>query len=349
MKIAEKIKKFFSKIFKKEEVLMLQDGNQFQVANERNNFIQQVKQNVPEIEHNSIEHAIDQYAKSLYFNFENGKGVSSYKALTDLEANGYQQSNGNKEKENELIQYINQYDDIGLQIQRDKNGNPSFYHIKSKEGQKEEYKPEEIVRFYINIKRKNIAETSKELIQEFGKDAYYFKFIADDKLDYLNRSESIVIYANINDVNNILSKVEKVQQRRPELFEGAKRGNPFMNKTCNGYVSYAPEVTGNFVNNRGENVKIASSYNTLLSTALEESYILAAREIIARNEELTRMTNGEIFDNIESCVSVYPEISKNHNEEFINEIKKNLRNLMKRNNELDINFGEKEENYRGQS
>ena len=44
MKIAEKIKKFFSKIFKKEEVLMLQDGNQFQVANERNNFIQQVKQ-----------------------------------------------------------------------------------------------------------------------------------------------------------------------------------------------------------------------------------------------------------------------------------------------------------------
>ena len=84
-----------------------------------------------------------------------------------------------------------------------------------------------------------------------------------------------------------------------------------------------------------------------MSKALEEAYTLSAREIVSKDKELTILTKGEIYENIEPYLKLYPKIMEKYGGNFLEKVKTNLKNAMDRNNdELDINFGEQQEEKR---
>ena len=114
-------------------------------------------------------------------------------------------------------------------------------------------------------------------------------------------------------------------------------------KRVNNFIGYTPEVSGEYVNYKNKTIQIAPSYNNLLSKVLEEAYILSARDIVSKDKKLTTLTKGEIYENVEPYLRLYPEIIEGNEQKLLDEMKTNIKNAMKRNSdELDINFKQEE-------
>ncbi len=197
------------------------------------------------------------------------------------------------------------------------------------------YGKEVDLRLYINLKRKNVSAFAMSLAEELKGQKFAFKFISNDQMEKASRSESIVIYTNQENGKFMEEAINQVAKKYPQLVKDCNEGNPFMKK-LNAFTRYAPNVTGSFVNEKGQVFSIEKSYNSLLARVLEDCYISSAQEVIAKDEELTKDTGGQIFEKSDKYVQLYPFLSEKHPTELIEQMKIKLGQAMKRNNELDI-------------
>ena len=372
MNVLDKIKELINKITGKNKPKLLTDGtNPINENNNKKRFMESIKFNnqntelainqpVNEIQYKegTLEAAIEQYVSAVGYYSQQNKNVSSYNVLTSLYAMSNQSPGQNLEKEQELMKYLKSQPDKYSIYEQGQKG-VSFYHIKSQTQMP--YDKADTVRFYINTKRENIADLSGELVKEFGDEPFYFKFIADNQLDKRARTESVVIYEHSKNINRTLSIIEKIKQRNPKLFElSDKQSNPFLKKTCENVVSYAPEVSGEYVDSNFKKQKIAASFNTELAVALGEAYIQATYEVLIKNQkvlnhidrrfienmdkmkELISLDNNKPYDakinqSLSFFAQVYPQIAEKNKDDLIHKIRGKLIATKIRNPELDIN------------
>ena len=289
---------------------------------------------VPKI--NTVEFAIEQYLFGLVEQQELGMWYSPYKALTALCSMDNSNGGRNAKNEENLMKKINQRNDIVVINQPSSSGGTCFKHVAhGRLSGKEDY------RLYINCKRENIAALADRFIEEFGDSAYYFKFCTDEHAAEIRRSEQFVFYVENEpgQVNEILQKIEKTKQKYPKLFEASQNMNPFM-KNLSGFIGYAPDVEGIYKNLKGEKIPISHSYNSLLSTALEDSFLHSVREVVSRDYDLSIKTNGENLPKAKDYVkAVLPDIIDRPEvlKKLISNMKENLVTLSKLNSELQIN------------
>lgn len=290
----------------------------------------------------STDFAIEQYMLAMQFNYNqsNGSKISPYNAIISLSAldNTYEGNNVanqaafvNKARNGIYSRKMQE------NIQRGRNSEPVFYHYSTK-GFNQKYDS----RIYLNCKQENVALLADELATELGDSDYYFKFGAAESKS--RRSEQFVFYVNDKrdpeEIARIINSIERIKQKNPKLLEGAENMNPFM-KQYGGIIAYAPEIKDpNFVGLDNKTKTIDPSYNTLLSTALNEATLSAMQNICATKYDLAMQTQGMKIDDISgflatgavSKVLQNPEYLK----EFIGTVKGNLIQLSMNNPQLDI-------------
>lgn len=335
--------------------------------NERKKFLEANKH---EVENNvvfgqgTIENAIQQYIQGLAFSAQNGEKINTYKTLTNLSAVSNQEQGNNAKLEKIMVFNLKTYSEKYKVQEQKNNDDVAFYHVESKK--QTPYNPKDTVRFYINTKRKNIAELSDLIINSFGNEEFKMKFIADNQLDKRDRTESIVIYEKKDNLNRTISMLNNLIKTYPNMFENSEAmNNPFLQRTCGGKVAYAPEVDENYVDFRGQKRMVARSFNTKLSLALAESYMKSVWDIVREKKDLQKSLDMNMFKNINiydgidnndkyafanrinsmmlPFASSYPEISKKYERELIQRMKENLYKVKERNPELQIKTTEEKQ------
>ena len=144
-----------------------------------------------------------------------------------------------------------------------------------------------------------------------------------------------------------------------------------MKRTCNGIVSYNPEVTDEYIDRKGAIRKINPSFNSKLAIALGESYIQAAYDLIIEKRDIRRnldkeylenvdayksipnMNNGKKYDyninqSLYAFVSAYPYIAEKHKAELVQKVKENLLEAKSKNPDLDIITDEANKNIQSE-
>lgn len=288
-----------------------------------------------DIKPNTLDWAIEQYMSSLILQQNLYNKVYPYSALIQLGGMKNLTTGNNEQNQKELLDNIKKGkygNDVQIKEQRDKNDkNVEFYHI-CNNGMWSEGKD---YRIYLNCKKENVAMLASKLAEELKNQDYYFKFNSNEVNS--ERSEQFVFYIDDDDdLNNKMMAINKIKQENPKLFEGSNNLNPFL-KTVDGYIGYAPEIhKGEYNALDGSSKKVAKSYNSLLSEALEDSFVssmksLAKKELnidISEYIDLNQIASSKLLD------TIYDD--NNLKAKFIESVKQNLKLASERNPELDI-------------
>lgn len=294
-----------------------------------------LKENKPKekIVSKGLDFAIYQYLNALIYQMQNGKEINSYRALTGLGGLDNKDAGHNFQNQNALINQIENNERLVLGRQPEDINEPAgFYHVMTKGWEEPE---EEMVKLYINAKRKNISLLSAELINELGEEDYYFKFIADENIAKTARQEAIVVYTDQVKAQKILQALERIKNRNGKLFEGSEQGNPFMKRTLGNSVCYVPEVDEEkYIAEDGTENKIIPSYNNLLATTLYDSFISSMIRESNKNINLRkRLANAKY---VEEYLDSYDKMDDRQKYELRQEMKKSLKMAQIRNPNLDI-------------
>ena len=214
--------------------------------------------------------------------------------------------------------------------------NPAFYHVMKGANKKA------VNRLYLNCKRENVALLANELIKEMKDiDSYYFKFNSDNQMQTKCRPEKFVFYVSEDpkELNSIVTAIKNVQSRSPELFKGSEAVSPFLN-VLDGNIMFANEVKDGFYNMlSGKRLPIAPSYNSLLSAALDDSYLQTISDIVAKDYSLSMKTGGERYtDSTAYTLLALEEVMQDpvKKEQLIKGMGEKLKDCMKRNPTLQI-------------
>lgn len=296
------------------------------------------------IEKGTLDYAIDQFLSSYYLSYQENGYINAYNALTNLGAMKIENSKGNDLREKCLLEVLKNTKRFSLREQ-EVSGKVYFYHVAT---QNYKMNPDaETIRIYLNCKRKNVVNLTSELLDEMENDNLYLKFSSDYQLSTTRRSEAIVIYTDGLNAQNCIEKIQQIYQKNPNLFEGSRNINPFM-QNIDGYICYAPEPQSSiYKTSRGKELEIPKSYNSFLSKALEESFIEASRKIIAKDENLTKKTEGIISDAPDFYIRYFEDIKRTNYRDFLNTMKYELRNAQLRNRSLSIKGINRKINTRG--
>ena len=308
-------------------------SNQDKRRNGRN-FNDEIKLGIsPKIK--TLDFAIEQYVAGLLYHYQKGEHYSSYKVLTNLCSMDSSKAGKNKKNEEQLLRRIGTDEKCVYLNQPSASGGICYRHVIHGEPGKNDY------RLYLSCKRENIASLANALMDEFGDINYYFKFCSDEHAAAIARSEQFVFFVNNEpeSLNKLLRGIDNTKRMHPEFFKGSENMNPFM-KDFLGYIGYAPEVEGKFINLRGESIPISQSYNSLLSQALEDSFLHSVREVVSRDEDLSIKVNGEKLPTAKSYVkTVLGDIIERPEmlEKLVKSMKQDLKTLSVLNPELQIN------------
>ncbi len=285
---------------------------------------------LPKLE--TLEYAVEQWLYKLIDIKNKNQSITAYNALTSLGTfDDIEISGNNPQNEMRLLDEIEYNPNLLLHTQRskniyDENGDklPMYYHVKKGN-------PYGCMwRIYLNCKRENVAVLADELMKELDKDEeYYIKFDSDVAMSKKSRMEKIVIYIPNDDdqLNSKINAVQRVEQKYPQLFEGKKATNPFL-QLIGENIMYAYEPTSSYYKDlEGENLDVGvSSYNDLLSYALEDSYVNAIRNVVSKDQNLlqkigyannmdflayTNLVLEDIIDNSEKKQDLIIGISNN--------------------------------------
>ncbi len=332
-----KFRKFFQRIFnlpREQKSIYEQPKLKIELDNVEKTFRESCKEPQAQIniEPGSLDYAIDQFLTACeYFAMRTGK-LDFYKVLIKLGAMSMQDNKINKGEEESLVERLEDSRKFSIYTQKSGNMEPAFYHIKT-----HKYKEctTEKVRIYLNAKRSNVALLAGKLLSKFQNDNFYLKFSSDHELASSERSEAIVIYTDPINISNIINKIQELERESPELFEGAENKNPFMKSIGN--IAYAPNPENDvYIDRNNKMKKVGKSYNSFLSKALEESFVEAAKEIIAKDKDLTIKSKGVVSNDPAFYLQYLEDIKNSHYRDFLNIIKKELRDAQKRNGVLDI-------------
>ncbi len=298
------------------------------------NFNDEIKLGIsPKIK--TLDFAIEQYVAGLLYQYQKGDYYSSYKVLTNLCSMDSSKAGKNKKNEEQLLRRIGTDEKCVYLNQPSASGGICYRHVIHGEPGKNDY------RLYLSCKRENIACLANALMDELGDTNYYFKFCSDEHAATISRSEQFVFFVDgePDSLNKLLRGIDNTKRMHPELFKGSENMNPFM-KDFLGYIGYAPEVEGKFTNLRGESIPISQSYNSLLSQALEDSFLHSVREVVSRDEDLSIKVKGEKLPTAKSYVTtVLGDIFNRPDmlEKLVKSMKQDLRTLSVLNPELQIN------------
>ena len=295
----------------------------------------------------TIEQSLMQYAEEYYKTWEKEKNKevksSSYSVLVGLNAN-IDDAGDNKQMQEKLLDFIYQNKDYSMQLQKSRNKSEevAFFHFYQGNYEKDKDK---MIKLYINTDRENVSELSLNIIQEMGENPFYFKMISDELMQKKGRTEKLVFYTNQEQLNSVISVLNKIKKEQPSLLKGSENLNPFI-KRVQGFIGYAEEVKKNdeYINLYGQRIQVDKSYNSFLAEALEESMYEAMKDIVSKDEVLATKTDGEIGD-MDFYMNVYPEIHQRLGNTLIQKMKENLQILVNNNNVLEIE-GLGEENVR---
>ena len=150
-----------------------------------------------------------------------------------------------------------------------------------------------------------------------------------------SRSEKMVFYLSDdeNELNQIVNAIEDVKNTYPEIFENVET-NPFT-ENLDG-ITYSNEVIDTtYTDISGNKQYIDASYNTLLASALEDSYMISIKDMATRKKFLAEKING---DNFKEFNSILGDIMDNPTlkQQLILGIKHNLKICMQQNPTLKI-------------
>lgn len=286
---------------------------------------------------------IEQYLLSYAYLFQSkSQNLSSYSAITKLGCHSNKESGENSKKETQFLDIIRRLNKYQIQPQMNAKGDPVFYHVYPKDNKFDYDK-----RLYLNIKRKHVADFCTCLFLEKEKNEiesdFYFKFGSDKSMSEQDRSESIVMYLNDDNLTPTINILEAIKEDYPYVLEGAENTNPFLNKIDN-FIAYAPEPSQNyFVNKNNEKIPIQKSYNNLLSYALDESLIDATKEYLNEYPETKSLTDQDNLLTSQYCCQFIPELLEKHGIEYIHKVKDKFYESQTRNKDIYIpNHSEKE-------
>ena len=336
MDIIKYIKNMFSSVFgKKTKMLEAKTTSQDENSEIKKNISKRkefIENNREEINPKGLNFAINQYLNSLIYQLQNNGKVNSYNALVSLGGISSKEPGQNLEKQNELINRIENNKHFQLIRQpRDKDKPTNFFHINANN-----YKVQkEGIRLYINTEREHIAQLSTELINELGTDEkYYFKFISDEYISEKPRSETLVIYTDHLQVNKMLQTLEHIKEKNPKIFEKSKIGNPFMKKYLDGCVAVTPlESSREYITQNNRKIT-AESYNDLLSCALQDSFVHGMYRIADKDKKLKEKMKSNKY--LKEYLETYIEINDEQKYMLVEDMKKELKKAQERNPDLDI-------------
>ena len=316
---------------------------------------------IPEPQIGTIEYALDQYLKATTFRVQEKGTYDPYNTLINLAAMSSKKEGNNPKIEANLVHSLenrsNMSNDFYLKRQNKSSGQTAFYHVmKNTKGELNK-------RIYLNCEKENIAQLAGGLIQSFeDMESYYLKFSSNMQAQNVDRSESIVIYVKDDEqLKNIISRVEKTRIQNPELFKGSENINPFM-KNYNGYIAVANEPKSQKIqtidkdgNKRivrkaeykmlnGQNKYCESSYNSVMSTALEDSMVNGINSLLKENADFRNKIkklnlSKDCKDNPQAyALAILPEAMADDRTrmELISAMKNNLKEISQKNPDLDI-------------
>lgn len=114
-------------------------------------------------------------------------------------------------------------------------------------------------RYYLNLKPNNVAEFAEELLKlRYDKKQTAFKVRTTEGLKNSKHMDTIIIYEKPDDEARLYREINSIYLKRPELFDGAERNNPFCQKGQSRFVSVGKELKG-------------TSYNNIIAQCLEGS------------------------------------------------------------------------------
>lgn len=302
----------------------------------RNEFVTRLKENVNDTyqevipKFRGIEGAIQQYINSYIYLAKTENRLDPYKALVNI-AGKAEQGQSHTREQAIMLDDLKQSGYI-IREQNRNDGQVAFYHIDN--NAHKTYRQsgfEDNIRLYINPDRGNTFELVSEILNKMGKNPIYLKFMSDEQMSQTSRNEKIVIYTNdmmqkgnTSNLNLVLNALNDIKKEKMNLFDGCEIMNPFM-KTVEGIAAYAPEPkTKNYIQRDGKIRQVAQSYNSFLSTALDESLSTALNEMTS-----TRTNTFEGIQQLEKLMEYNPK-------ELIEKVKLYLKQCQKNNPDIDI-------------
>ena len=333
MGFLDRLKKMFKNIMgKKNKIPALEENNKNKIPEvplgERIRYT--------DVQPQGIDFSIEQYIAALLYQKENQQHINSYRALTTIGAVRDEEDYIDNYKEETLVKELKKNNEIYIKEQMSAKGKPAFYHIYNNNVYPPEY------RLYLNCRPENVPDLAAKLINEMtDMESFYFKFNSKYQIADRKRSEQFVFYVKDDkQLNEIVHKIKKVQIKNPELFEKSNCVNPFM-KNFDGNIAYAPEVkSDNYIGIHGESHKIDKSYNSLLSAALEDCFLNAAKDLSMEDQELYKKMGGKHDDYLIApyVENILKDIYENDElkKKLIFKMKENLKMASLRNEKLEI-------------
>lgn len=280
--------------------------NDYKLAdNENKNFKEQyIVHNIQNFSSKPMDYldmAIEQYSFALLDRYKRGKSINSYSTLIRLGIDEKQEKGNNDINEMALLKSLQNK----TVLKQNNKSDRTYYHINPNKESRGQFK------LYLNIERKNIAKVTDLLCNKYLKDDNIYLKIASDKLMEMPRVESMVFYVDDEkELLTIIKGIENAKTENSKLFENAEKGNIFL-KDIKGYMKVVEEVNPKedcyigLDKNKQKHEDL--SYNSMLAYALEDSYVDAMRQIVAKDANLTMKTQGRIDLSFQEYVSLVSE------------------------------------------
>lgn len=286
-----------------------------------------------------LENSMDQFLKKYYeriFMYPEGTKLNNYaEAYSALvEMNGApiteEEFNNNQYKENELLQQLYSEDQYTVQAQPNSSGvGNDFYHVQSKGYQLPQ--EDRMIRVYVNCNSGNTAELAKTLLENNTNKNLYLKFCANNQNHTVSRGEKIVIYCEDSDYAYTLSLIEYAKQIRPDLFAESEKTLPFLQSVNNvASVAYQPQ-SEQYIDLNNKVKTVPKSVNAFIANMLEESYVVATREIAKFDANLDFLLSPKYFNDETLYIKNYPYIDENYHEYLLKSMRAKIEVLSQKN------------------
>lgn len=336
-KLKNRIKKFFN--IQNEEIIKSLPSAKIEHNHfiENNSFKEQyIVKNVQECSVKPMDYldmAIEQYTFALLDRYKTGKSINSYSTLIRLGIDENQEKGNNDVNEIALLKSLQDK----TVLKQNNKSDRTYYHINPNKASRGQFK------LYLNIERKNIAKVTDLLCNKYLKDDNIYLKIASDKLMETPRADNMVFYVDDEkELLTIIKGIENAKTENSKLFENAEKGNIFL-KDIKGYMKVVEEVNpkedGYIGLDKNKQEHEDLSYNSMLGYALEDSYVDAMRQIVAKDANLTIKTQGKIDLSLQDYVSLVSEdvlSDEKKKKDFISLFRNDLAKLQLYNKKLNI-------------
>ena len=152
------------------------------------------------------------------------------------------------------------------------------------------------------------------------------KFIAESPESSIRktyqRNDKIVIYVdNVIDKEKIINSITNLRQEKQELFSNSKQ-LPLMPKV-NGFIGCVKQGK-NIISTPLYDIRCTNTYNSKLSTIMEDCFICSLKQITSKNEDLAKITNCYSGNDIKPYLRAFRTMNSEQISQVVDIIKTQL-------------------------